>query len=207
MLADSSWRYSDVPMRLTRRMQIFVADSKNLTLAPAPKTTELFSVLCIFPSRIQAYNIELFQCYRQFFDNNKLQWNLKRFPCAAAHTADSLIKDFDTNQWTECSTILRENQLISSYSRKHQPPDYASNYKIFAYVSQFWFCLYSSQLVNPRHRKNDDDRATFCYIYKTLTDGPDSRTERCVMCALDCLWCCNRELVKPAVTLSSGIQG
>jgi len=121
------------------------------------------------------------------------------FPCAAAHTADCLIKHSDTNQWTQCSIILREKLTNFQLLNKHQPPHYASNYKIFPYESQFLFWLYCPQLVNPRHRQNDADRAAICCVYKTLTDGPDSRRERCVHC------CCGRELVKPAMTLCSGI--
>ena len=67
MIADSGWRGFDVQMCITRRLGTFVTDSKVITFVPCPhpppKPLKVCSVLCIFPSSIQAYNIELFQCY------------------------------------------------------------------------------------------------------------------------------------------------
>jgi hypothetical protein len=66
MIPDSRWRYFDVQMLITRRFSD-IPDIKMLTLPPPrppPKPLKICSVFCIFPSSIQAYSIELFQCYR-----------------------------------------------------------------------------------------------------------------------------------------------
>jgi len=40
--------------------------------------------------------------------HQQITQKLKLFPCAAAHTADCLIKHSDTNEWTQYNIILRE---------------------------------------------------------------------------------------------------
>ena len=59
------------------------------------------------------------------------------FPFAAALTADCLNRDSDTNQRTQYSIILSEKLTHFQLLNKHQPPHYASNYKILLMCHNF----------------------------------------------------------------------
>jgi hypothetical protein len=91
-----------------------------VTLPPPPKTTEIFFCVTYFPIQytdIQHWAVPMLQV---ILLHQQITRNLKCFPCAAAHTADCLIKDCDNNQWTECSIILHE-QLTDFQLLKKTP--------------------------------------------------------------------------------------
>jgi hypothetical protein len=108
MIADSGWRYFDVQMYNKRRLGTFVTEIKMTTLAAAPRNHwYIFCVMCYSfqYTDIQYWAVRMLQV---ILWHQQITKKLKMFPCAAAHTADCLIRDCDTNQWTECSIILRE---------------------------------------------------------------------------------------------------
>jgi hypothetical protein len=56
----------------------------------------------------------------------------------------------------------------------------ASNPKMSVSKSQFPRSLYYFQNVNTSQRKNDYDCAAICWVYRTLTEVPDSRDRTAV---------------------------